>query len=222
MFGERKEMSRYDLVMFDMDGTLMDSRAFHQKVFYRFLNRYVGNITEEEVRRGIGATVREIFDSAGVPEENLKELFAKLDEFCRTQVMDLAGQIPVIPGAYQLLEGLKSKGIPCGLLTNSMQAVTENMLKAKGLWNFFAGVSGADYFSVNKIERCRKLQKRLHGEKVLYVGDTEMDIELADCMGYDSCLAKTGYGWYEDETYILQVLRPDYVVLELKEILKFV
>lgn len=87
---------------------------------------------------------------------------------------------------------------------------------------FFAGVSGADYFSVNKIERCRKLQKRLHGEKVLYVGDTEMDIELADCMGYDSCLAKTGYGWYEDETYILQVLRPDYVVLELKEILKFV
>ena len=136
--------------------------------------------------------------------------------------MDLAGQIPVIPGAYQLLEGLKSKGIPCGLLTNSMQAVTENMLKAKGLWNFFAGVSGADYFSVNKIERCRKLQKRLHGEKVLYVGDTEMDIELADCMGYDSCLAKTGYGWYEDETYILQVLRPDYVVLELKEILKFV
>ena len=81
-------MSRYDLVMFDMDGTLMDSRAFHQKVFYRFLNRYVGNITEEEVRRGIGATVREIFDSAGVPEENLKELFVKLDEFCRTQVMD--------------------------------------------------------------------------------------------------------------------------------------
>ena len=58
-------MSRYDLVMFDMDGTLMDSRAFHQKVFYRFLNQYVGNITEEEVRRDIGATVREILTARG-------------------------------------------------------------------------------------------------------------------------------------------------------------
>ena len=55
-------MNRYDLVMFDMDGTLMDSKVFHQEVFYRFLNEYVKPVTREEVEKGLGATVREIFD----------------------------------------------------------------------------------------------------------------------------------------------------------------
>ena len=46
-------MNRYDLVMFDMDGTLMDSKVFHQEVFYRFLNEYVKPVTREEVEKRI-------------------------------------------------------------------------------------------------------------------------------------------------------------------------
>ena len=66
-------------VIFDMDGTLMDSKVFHQEVFYRFLNEYVKPVTREEVEKGLGATVREIFDSVGVAEEDLQRLFQKLD-----------------------------------------------------------------------------------------------------------------------------------------------
>lgn len=69
-------MNKYDLIMFDMDGTLMDSKQFHYEVFYRFLNEFVMQVTREQVEKGLGATVREIFDSVGVREEKLEGLFS--------------------------------------------------------------------------------------------------------------------------------------------------
>lgn len=215
-------MNHYDLVMFDMDGTLMDSREFHQEVFYRFLNQYVGPVTRPQVRRGMGDTVREIFDSVGVPETELEMLFRKLDDFCRNEVDGLAAQIPVVPGTRELLEALKQKGIKRALLTNSMEAVSERMLAANGLLEYFDAISGADFYSVNKIERCSRLEKRMGAKRVLYVGDTEKDIELAHSMGYDCCFAETEFGWYADREYIFQVLKPEYAVTDIKEIRKFV
>ncbi len=215
-------MNKYDLVMFDMDGTIMDSRNFHHAVFYRFLNEYVRPVTHEEVYKGIGNTVREIFDSIGVEEERLESLFEELDDFCRTQVDDIAKEIPVVPGTKELLRGLKERGIKRALLTNSLETVTDRMLTMNGLKEYFDAVSGADYFSLNKIDRCIRLASKFDSDRILYVGDTQKDMELALSMGYDACFADTGYGWCEDREYVIEELKPTCVAKQLTDILKFI
>ena len=215
-------MNRYDLVMFDMDGTLMDSKVFHQEVFYRFLNEYVKPVTREEVEKGLGATVREIFDSVGVAEEDLQRLFQKLDYFCKTQVDGLAIQIPAAGGVRETLEVLRARGGRTALLTNSMEAVTLRMLVTHGLEQLFDAISGADYVSIDKTGRCRRIEKSLDARRILYVGDAEKDIELAREMGYDSCFAKFHFGWYGDADYISCVMKPTYIVEKLTDLLKYV
>lgn len=59
----------------------MELEVFHCEVFYRFLNKYVISVSRNEVKRGLGMTVREIFDSVGVPKVQPEGLFPKLNAF---------------------------------------------------------------------------------------------------------------------------------------------
>lgn len=216
-------MNRYDLVMFDMDGTLMDSKSFHYEVFYRFLNERVMPVTREQVERGLGTTVREIFDSVGVKEERMESLFQELNVFCSSAgVAELARKIPAAKGIREMLEGLKAKGIRRALVTNSMETVTRQMLAAHGLSDCFEMISGADFYSLDKVERCSKVKKTLGAERILYVGDAENDMELADSQGYDACFARLPFGWCKDAERLQQKWRPVIVIEQLEKLLNYV
>lgn len=216
-------MNKYDLIMFDMDGTLMDSKQFHYEVFYRFLNEFVMQVTREQVEKGLGATVREIFDSVGVREEKLEGLFFRLDEFCSSEeVAKLARKIPAAEGSCETLRGLKEKGILCALVTNSLETVTNQMLREHHLLDCFDVISGADFYSLNKVERCSKVKETLKAERVLYVGDAENDMELAKNLGYDSCFANFAFGWCPDAEVLQQKWKPTFRVKRLPELLSYV
>ena len=77
------------LLVFDMDGTFMDSQIFHAKTFHRFINRYIAPIDFETTRRKMGNTVRHILTEAGVPPEEMTAAYAQLTEFCEHDIDDL-------------------------------------------------------------------------------------------------------------------------------------
>lgn len=206
--------------MFDMDGTFIDSKEFHTKVFYQYFNRYVMPVDIETVRQGMGNTVRDIFRSLNVEETRFPELFEKLDEFCRTQIDGLIEKIQIAEDIEKTLEGIEAVGIKSALVTNSMQCVAERILEIHNLKKHFSVVSGADLASLNKNRRCEKIRKEmgLERKQILYVGDAENDMILAKEMGYDSCFADTVLSWCRDKDYVMSVLRPAYTVKSLYEI----
>ena len=200
------------LIMFDMDGTFMSSRPFHAKVFHRFLNRHGHPLTLEEARDRMGATVRDIFTQCGVVEEEMEELYAKLDEFVQSGIDDLVREIPEAEGIHEAMAAIKASGAHTAVVTNSMQYVAERMLTLHGLRPFFDVVSGADPHSVDKVARFEAVIEHFKAEreKVIYIGDTEGDIELAHKVGCLACFAKTPISWYQNLDYINAVLRPEY------------
>lgn len=215
---------RYKIIMFDMDGTFIDSKNFHTKVFYRFFNQYVMPVSWEAVETGIGNTVRDIFQSLSVPEVQFEELFAKLDSFCCTQIDDLVQEIDVAFDIEKTLKAIRKKGIKTAVVTNSMRCVTERILKLHKLEKYFSYVSGADIESLNKNQRCDAVRTQALAEKaeVLYVGDAESDIVLANEMGYDGCFVDSSLSWCRNREYVRSVLKPDYTVKNLYEIVNII
>ena len=47
-------IDQYKIVMFDMDGTFIDSRKFHAEVFYRFFQQRIMPVSMKDVEAGIG------------------------------------------------------------------------------------------------------------------------------------------------------------------------
>lgn len=86
----------------------------------------------------------------------------------------------------------------------------------------FDEIVGADRESKDKISRCRKLLDKYDvcKEEVLFVGDTESDMELAFKMGFGSCFAKTEIAWYKDSAYILQNFKPTMVTKDYEQMLR--
>lgn len=208
------------LLIFDMDGTFMDSRTFHAKTFHRFLNRYIGPIDLETTRKKMGNTVRHILTEAGVPPEELGAAYTRLTEFCEHDIDDLVAEIGVIDGIRDALVKAKARGLCRIVLTNSMETVAKKMLAYHGLLELFDGISGADLMSIDKIDRCNAVIRRcgfLPADTVC-IGDSEFDIEMANAVGARSCFVKTAYSWYRDEAYIMEQLRPTYVVSALDQI----
>lgn len=215
---------KYKIAMFDMDGTFVDSKRFHTKVFYHFFCEYVKPVTMEEVETGMGNTVREIFTSFFIPENEFQNLFSKLDFFCRYEIDDLLEEATVAKDICETLKRLREYGLLTAVVTNSMQVVTEQILKRYELFEQFDFISGADMESVNKNGRCEKVRMKSRAKKkeVLYIGDSEHDILLANNMGYDGCFTKTKIAWYKDENYIKDVLMPTFTVNRLIDIPKMI
>lgn len=220
----KDELCKYKLIMFDMDGTFIDSKSFHTKVFYQYFNESVMPVTMEETASGMGNTVRDIFQSLKIEEERFPELFEKLDAFCRTQIDDLIKKIETAEDIGKTLKVIRGHGIKTAVVTNSMQCVADRILELHDLKKYFSFVSGADLKSLNKNERCEAIRNELALGKneVLYVGDAESDMMLAENMGYDSCFADTVLSWCRDKDYVMSVLKPTYTVKKLYEITEII
>lgn len=211
---------RCRLVMFDMDGTFIDSKQFHTEVFFRFFNEYVMPVSLEETGAGMGNTVRDIFRSFHIPEDEFPVLFHRLDYFCRYRIGDLVKDVRVCEGMADVLGRLRMAGMKTAVVTNSMQCVAEEILKTHGLYRSFDYISGADIESMNKKSRCDRVRVMagVEEKEVFYVGDSEGDLVLAGDMGYGSIFADTEISWCRDRKYVLEQLRPDGVVKDVRDL----
>lgn len=214
----------YKLIMFDMDGTFIDSKDFHTKVFYTFFNKYVKPVSVEQVNMGIGNTVRDIFESFHVPEEEFKILFCKLEQFCREEIKDLICEMKIANDIAGVLDKLRKAGMQTALVTNSMHCIAEQILKYHRLSERFDYISGADFASLTKNVRCEKIRRVANAKprEVLYVGDAEADMILVNDLNYAGCFANTSISWCKDQDYILRVLKPTYCVRNIRELTEII
>ena len=58
--------------------------------------------------------------------------------------------------------------------------------------------------------------------EILFVGDSEEDMKLANTMGYHGCFVDTKIAWCKDREYVLSELKPAYVINSIRQVAEIV
>ncbi|SED93729.1 HAD family hydrolase [Ruania alba] len=105
-------------VLFDMDGTLVDTEP-HWQAAQEALAASIGTTwTQADFEASIGRPMErwaEVLIARGVPG-TLDQIIARAVAYVSDM---MRAEMPWLPGAYELLEQLAADGIPCGLVTNN-------------------------------------------------------------------------------------------------------
>lgn len=132
-------------VLWDMDGTLLDSEKLWD-IGVRELARELGREMTREIRHAlIGASgadaLRIMFTELGVdPHPEAVEAAGVFLEQRVTELM--TGPIPWRPGAVAALDMVRAAGLPCALVTNTKRSLTELALETLGRHRFDVSVCG--------------------------------------------------------------------------------
>jgi len=132
-------------VLWDMDGTLLDSEKLWD-VGVRELAEELGGRMTDAIRHAlIGADARNalriLFDGLGLELDPAAMLAA--GQWLERRVTELmAGPIPWRPGAQDALATLRTAGLPAALVTNTKRSITELCLETLGRHVFDVSVCG--------------------------------------------------------------------------------
>ena len=211
------------LVMFDLDGTLIDSVPDLATATDQMLvqlgrapagmdkvRNWVGNGAPVLVRRALADN----FDHQAITAEQEADALAVF-----MQVYGTGESLTTLyPGALETLQTLKMLGIKIALVTNKPEKFLPQLLADTGMADFFQWIVGGDTFTQKKPDPTGLLwvmqQADVTPEQCLFVGDSRNDVQAAYAAKV-ACVAVT-YGYNYGEP--ISADNPALVVDDLREL----
>jgi HAD superfamily hydrolase (TIGR01509 family) len=130
-------------VLFDMDGTLIDTEKMWDVALRELALRYGGELSDAARVAMLGSsaanTMRLMIEDLGRPDIDAHEGAAWLD--VRVNELIAAG-VPWRPGARELVAAVRAARVPTALVTNTRRAVVDVALRTLGAHNFDAVICG--------------------------------------------------------------------------------
>ena len=216
------------LLLFDLDGTLIDSvpdlaLAVNEmleklgKAPYRedTIRGWVGNGAQTLVRRALAG------NREAIPEPD-EELFGKaIDIFLKSYGANLCRATGPYEGVPETLERLSRRGYTMAVVTNKPSLFVSPILERLGLADFFRLTVGGDDLPQKKpdplplLHSCERLG--IPTEQTVMIGDSSNDILAAKAAGITSIGVRYGYNY---DTPI-ESFGPDAAVDRFAEIMEF-
>ncbi|WP_082166796.1 HAD-IA family hydrolase [Nocardiopsis sp. RV163] len=180
------------VVVFDLDGVLVDSFAVMRKAFAHAYHEVMGagEPPFEEYRTHLGRYFPDIMRSMGLPL-TLEEPFVRASN-------ELAHQVRVFPGVVDMLTGLRAGGVDLCVATGKSGVRARSLLDTVGLSGFFGAVVGSDEVPRPKpaadivVEALARVGGRR--EAAVMVGDAVADLRSARAAGVVPIAATWGEG----------------------------
>ncbi len=192
------------LVIFDLDGTLVDSFPW----FLRNLNGVADKfgfrrVAADDVAMLRRAGLREIFERLEVPRRKLPAIVRHMRRLKAAQAAEMA----LFPGVAPMLRALAAGGLSLVLVSSDTEANARTQLGAANVALFSALDCGASVFG--KAAKFRRVVRRagVPAENAIAIGDELRDIEAARAAGI-ACGAVT---WGYSAPEVLRALKPDAV-----------
>lgn len=201
-----------EAVLFDIDGTLVDSVGAYLEVARFAAEPFGFAVTEEHVRHSL-ATGKNFWKGL-IPQDQqdadaiLKELFARAAAHWPRMLLEFG---TLFDGVVHTLETLRSRGIRLGIVSGARPEVME-LLRAEGVLGYFDSVVlGADV-SKGKPDPegiCKGLNAlNVRPERALYVGDAPIDIQASHAAGVRAVSVLTGAA----DSALLSAYEPDRLI----------
>ena len=197
-----KSMSKYEVVLFDLDGTLINtSRGIFNSVRYAEQKMGFEPIPDEQLGKFVGPPpVQSYMANYGVPEDEAREATKHHREYGLKYGIYEA---EVYEGIPELLETLKREGKKLGVCTLKRQDVAEKVLEHFGLLHYFDVVVGIDQqeslTKAGTIDIALQTLKRNDKENVVLIGDSVYDAEGAKEAQVDFVGVLYGFGFKEEK-----------------------
>lgn len=192
-------MKRYDQVIFDFDGTVVDTGEGILKSL-QFAFRDQGDPVPDlsDLKKFIGPPVYYSFTHFyGVPETRVDDYIKSYRARYRKEGIF---ECELYPGMTETLQTLRAHGVKLGIASSKPQALIYDVMNYLGITDLFDAVTGTAFddsrhasksdLIESSIEKLGAADKR----RVLMVGDRLYDLDGAAGAGVDSCGVLFGYG----------------------------
>jgi len=217
---------RVEAVLFDLDGTLIDSAP----IYYQIIDIVFERLGVPPVSR---KTLQEAMDDGDfdwdyVLPDPMKSRKEELIAEAREIIDDIAPpmfrrQIKLIPGAAEICKKIAAQGMKIGLVTSTPTdyiSVKLTPLREAGVENLLQVIITADDV-VNKKPHAEPLLKGSKGlnvavEQCAYVGDTRVDIRAGNAAGMKTVGVLTGF----DDFKALDKENPDAIIDSIAQLNK--
>ena len=186
-----------DAVIFDVDGTLWDSRA-EVADSWRLLCSVrkvpCAHITPERLKAEFGKPMSAIADSL-FPDLPENERLALGKELCIFEVEYLKTHFPnVYDGVRELFTALTKRGLPLFIVSNCQAGYIEDLLETNNLTEYVKDHLCPDDTGLDKAGNIREIIRRYSLTDPVYVGDTMGDFSAANAAGCPFIHAAYGFG----------------------------
>ena len=209
-------MGRYRAVVFDLDGTLLDSYPGIREALNPVLVRFGKQpVTIDQTRFMVGEGLPRLIEKAVGPEavEEGVRLFRE-----RYRETALTGST-LIHEAEEVMVELGRRGIPMSIASNKPAQFSRQILGSLGIAGRFVFVGGPDMGFVPKPDPAMALAALAAmgstAEETLFVGDMPIDIETARAVGMPVVVLASGSATREE----LASAAPDLLLDRLGELL---
>ncbi len=206
----------YDLCIFDLDGTLIDTRVDITAAVNDMLSNYdLGKKGVDEVTGYVGDGIRKLVERCIMDDRvDIKQAISVFKTAYSSRLLETTKPYP---GVFRVLEQL---GDRCkAVLTNKSYDLSKAITDGLDLSHFFTLFIGGDTFEVKKpyadgIEYIIK-HSGIKKEKTVMIGDGKNDILAAKNAGVASIFATYGFSKKD----IIINLQPDFMINDPLELL---
>ena len=195
-------MKRYDTVIFDLDGTLLNTLEDLADAVNAVMraNAYPER-TLDEVRRFVGNGIRRLMEQA-VPEGVCGDTFERVFEEFRTYYTEHCQiKTRAYNGVMELLEALKEKGYAMAIVSNKNHAAVCELNDIYFKKDISVAIGQKDGIrkkpAPDTVFQALK-ELGVSGERAVYVGDSEVDFMTAENSCMDCVLVSWGFRTKEE------------------------
>ena len=216
MTTHRRSLPGIQLIVFDLDGTLVDTKmdlALSVNAMREHMR--LGPLPVEAVTSyvGHGATVlvkRSLGDNA--PEGEVEKGLALFLDYYAQHLLD---HTVAYPGVREALEGLRNRKL--AILTNKPTRFSREIIEGLGLAPYFLEIYGGDSFPLKKPDpmgiKAVMSDLSIPAEKTLIVGDSDTDVFTGRNAGVWTCGVTYGFG-----PQGLEEAGPDLLLQDLRDL----
>jgi phosphoglycolate phosphatase len=200
------EIAPVRALIFDLDGTLIDSKRdlIHsvnimlremgrQELAEEIISGYIGHGAPQLVARALGGDAT---------EDQLKHALQFFLGYYEEHKMDTTC---AYPGVAETLAQLQRKDLPMAVLTNKPARISVRILNALGLANYFRAIYGGNSFETKKPDPlgANTILRELGAApgETMVIGDSEVDIQTARNAGMLAAAVNYGFGVHDRKLY---------------------
>ncbi|MCU0763347.1 MAG: HAD-IA family hydrolase [Hydrogenophaga sp.] len=221
-------MNRYDLVLFDLDGTLIETAPEIADAVNDTLQVFDRPaVSQQQVNDWIGHGTRELLVQAlaftdGASAETVRNgsSFARIERSFAVHYQRRCGtRSRLYPQVRETLEALRVRGVKLAVVTNKESRYTRTVLESHRLLPLIDRVVSGDTLPMKKpdpmaVHDCLH-HFRIRGDRTLFVGDSSIDVATARNAGVAVWALPYGYNMGQP----IEASQPDRVIADLSALL---
>ena len=218
------QLQHRSLILFDLDGTLVDSAAD----LYRAMNLSLKElnlalVTEQQIRAWVGKGAAKLCETVLeylFDEVNPHQLEQLLNTFVKVYAQELCVNTTIYSGVLAFLDYCQTQQISMACVTNKPERLAKGILDVLALSPYFEMVIGGDSLAERKPHPLPLLycmqQQNTTASETLMIGDSSNDVEAARRAGIDCIVVSYGYNHGEN----IYDCQPQQVVDSLAELIE--